>query len=99
MVRNIKAPEGDGNVLFSDIAIILICQLETSKPRKGTETRFLRVETSCLLFVRNIKAPEGDGNINFFFVDSVHSFHVRNIKAPEGDGNFIVSVFSSLVLS
>ena len=62
-VRNIKAPEGDGNGLPTDCIIVVIESLETSKPRKGTETRFyLPLMRRSLLSVRNIKAPEGDGN-------------------------------------
>ncbi len=40
LVRNIKAPEGDGNIERE--SHIKLCELlETSKPRKGTETRGL----------------------------------------------------------
>ena len=88
-VRNIKAPEGDGNspVIYTNW-ILFSFMLETSKPRKGTETLKLRAHFPTFVnSVRNIKAPEGDGNFKYITSSISTALPVRNIKAPEGDGN------------
>ena len=66
--------------------------LETSRPRKGTETNSCSAMYTARI-VRNIKAPEGDGNTTNTMLLDIGADTVRNIKAPEGDGNHFISPF------
>ena len=85
-VRNIKAPEGDGNIFMSHVSSAA-SSLETSKPRKGTETydEIERMRT-CYFALETSKPRKGTETISPFYLKE-YNLLVRNIKAPEGDGN------------
>ena len=68
-------------------------RLETSKPRKGTETLLAAFISSWRFFkVRNIKTPEGDGNFGVNFTTKT-IYELETSKPRKGtETNFIKTI-------